>query len=249
MYNFTAYILKRIVSTFLINFQKMDTLKTSLRYSFRFLIGFTSFILLYLLFAWLLPFWKVNTSFINAKNGVEIYVQSNGVHTDIIMPTQTKQMKWDVILPYSDFKNVNSTYQYVSIGWGDKGFYLDTPTWDDLTFSTAFKAAFGLGTTAMHVSYQYRTPKQDASCKKIVVTEKQYQKLVAVILNSFELKEGKPIWINHSGYTQQDCFYEANGSYSMFKTCNVWTGNCLSAAEVKIGIWTPLESGVVGHLE
>ncbi|MBL0329125.1 MAG: TIGR02117 family protein [Bacteroidetes bacterium] len=227
----------------------MDTLKTSLRYSFRFLLGLIFFVLLYLLFAWLLPFWKVNSSFAHAQDGIEIYVQSNGVHTDIIMPIHSKQMHWDEPLPFSDFKNVNSNYNYVAMGWGDKGFYLDTPTWNDLTFSTAFKAAFGLGTTAMHVTYKYRTPQLNESCKKIVVTEKQYQKLVTVILESFELKDGKPICIKHPGYTQQDCFYEANGSYSMFKTCNVWTGNCLSAAEVKIGIWTPLESGVVRHLE
>lgn len=227
----------------------MATLKTSLRYIFRFLLGFIAFILLYLLFAWLLPYVQVNSSFKNATEGIEIYVQSNGVHTDIIMPIQTEQIKWNELLPYSDFVNVNSNYNYVAVGWGDKGFFLDTPTWDDLTFSTAFKAAFGLGTTAMHITYKYKTPKLTESCKKVIITKGQYQKLIEAILESFELKDGKPIWINHNGYTQQDCFYEAHGTYSMFKTCNVWTGNTLKAAEIKMGWWTPLESGIVGHME
>ncbi len=227
----------------------MVTLKTFFRYIFRILLGFIAFVLLYLLFAWLLPFWKVNSSFANASKGVEIYIQSNGVHTDIVMPVKSEEINWDEMLPYSDFKNVTADYKYVALGWGDKGFFIDTPTWDDLTFSTAFKAAFGLGTTAMHVTYKYNTPKLTESCRKLTITKEQYQKLISTILESFELKAGIPIWINHSGYTQQDCFYEANGTYSMFKTCNVWTGKTLQAAEIKIGVWTPLESGIVGHME
>lgn len=227
----------------------MTTLKTSLRYILRFLLGIIAFILLYLLFAFLLPYCKANSSFKNASDGIEIYVQSNGVHTDIVMPIKSEHINWNEVLPYSDFVNVNSNYNYVAIGWGDKGFFLDTPTWDDLTFSTAFKAAFGLGTTAMHVTYKYKTPKINESCKKIIITKEQYKKLITAILEAFELKNEKPIWINHKGYTQQDCFYEAKGTYSMFYTCNVWTGQTLKAAGIKIGVWTPLESGIVGHME
>lgn len=227
----------------------MAALKTSLRYLFRFLLGIIAFIPLYLFFAWLMPYIKVNTSFKNATDGIEIFVQSNGVHTDIIMPIETSEITWNELLPYSDFVNVNSDYNYVAIGWGDKGFFLDTPTWDDLTFSTAFKAAFGLGRSAMHVTYKYKTPRLTDDCKKIMITKEQYQKLIKTILESFELKNEKPIWINHKGYTQQDCFYEAKGTYSMFKTCNVWTGNTLKSAEIKIGLWTPFESGIVGHMK
>ena len=44
----------------------MTTLKTSLRYIFRFFLGMIAFILLYLLFAFLSPYVKVNSSFQNA---------------------------------------------------------------------------------------------------------------------------------------------------------------------------------------
>lgn len=227
----------------------MTTLKTFLRYILRFLLGIIAFILLYLLFAFLLPYFKANSSFENATDGIEIYVQSNGVHTDVVLPIKSEYINWNEVLPYSDFKNVNSNYNYVALGWGDKGFYLNTPTWADLKFSTAFKAAFGLGSTAMHVTYKYRSPKLTESCKKIIITKEQYLCLIDRIISSFQLKDGKPIWINHAGYTQQDCFYEAKGKYSMFYTCNVWTGETLKAAGIKIGVWTPLESGIVEHME
>ena len=161
----------------------MATLKKLLRYFFRFLLGIIAFILLYLFCSWLFPFIKVNSDFTNASDGIELYVQSNGVHTDIIMPVESEQIKWNELLPYSDFVNVNSGFQYVAIGWGDKGFFLDTPTWDDLTFATAFKAAFGLGSTAMHEKYKYNQPKVDSMCKRVVVTKEQYQlKLVSHFL-------------------------------------------------------------------
>lgn len=227
----------------------MATLKKSLRYFLRFLLGIVVFLLIYLLFSWLLPFIKVNSDFTNASDGVAVFVQSNGVHTDIIMPVESEQINWNELLPYSDFVNVNSCYKYVGIGWGDKGFFIYTPTWDDLTVSTACKAAFGLGSTAMHVKYKYNQPKLDEMCKRVVVTKEQYQKLIDFILSSFQFKNAKPILIDHDGYTQQDRFYEANGTYSMFYTCNVWTGKALKATGVKIGIWTPFQSGIVGQME
>ncbi len=238
-----------IISTLVCNFSKMTTLKTSLRYILRFLLGIIAFLLIYLLFAFLLPYLKANSSFKNVSDGIEIYVLSNGVHTDIVMPIKSEYINWNDMLPYSDFKNVNSNFNYIAIGWGDKGFFIDTPTWDDLTFATAFKAAFGLGTTAMHVTYKYKTPKLNDSCKKIIISKEQYLCLIDKISCCFQLKDGKPILIDHDGYTQQDCFYEANGKYSMFYTCNVWTGQTLKAAGIKIGVWTPLESGIVGQLE
>ena len=227
----------------------MSTLKKLLRYIAFSLLGIILFVVIYLLFAFLLPYVKANSSFSNVKDGVEIFVQSNGIHTDIIMPVKTEEIDWSEFLPYSDFKNVNASFEYIAMGWGDKGFFIDAPTWDDLTFSTAFKAAFGMSTSAMHVTYKYRKPKLTESCKKIVISKEQYLCLIDCISSSFQSGGLKPILVKHDGYTQQDRFYEAVGTYCMFKTCNVWTGNTLKDAGIKIGVWTPLESGIVGQLE
>ena len=228
----------------------MNTTKQTLKFLFNSILAFVAFILVYIVFGFLFSKIAVNEEVSQSqKQEIEIFIKTNGVHTDIIMPIKTEQITWNELLPYSDFVNMNEDYNYVAVGWGHKGFFLDTPTWDDLTFSTAFNAAFGLGTTAMHVTYKYKTPKLTESCKKIIISKEQYEKLISAILESFELKNEKPVWINHKGYTQQDCFYEANGTYSMFYTCNVWTSNTLKAAEIKMGLWTPLESGIVGHME
>jgi uncharacterized protein (TIGR02117 family) len=215
------------------------------------MVAIIAFITIYLFLAWFLPYIKVNTSFANAagKNGVEIFVQSNGVHTDLVLPLRNEQADWERFFPHKDFENVYDGFGYVGIGWGDKGFFLNTPTWADLKFSTAFNAAFALNTTAMHVTYKYRKPEVGSLCKRIVLSKDQYRILTRYIFASFELKDRKPVHIDHNGYTPRDTFYEAKGTYSMFRTCNVWTGYALISCGVKIGIWTPFDKGIIDHLE
>lgn len=227
----------------------MGLLKKIIRFFFRFILGLICFILFYLCLAWLLPYIKTNTSFVPPANGVEIFVHSNGVHTDFILPVKNEQIKWNELLPYSDFEMVDDSYNYISMGWGDKGFYINTPTWADLKFSTAFKAAFGLSTTAMHVTYKHYRPKVDDMTKRIVISNEQYKLLIRYIGSTFQMKEGKPVMVIHPGYTYQDRFYEANGRYTMFRTCNVWTGDGLRFIGVKIGVWTPFQSSIIGQLE
>ncbi|HEY0030514.1 MAG TPA: TIGR02117 family protein [Bacteroidia bacterium] len=226
----------------------MKTIKKSVRYLLRFLAGLIIFVLTYIFFSWLMPFVKFSEAAETPEKGVAIYIQSNGVHTDFTLPVRYGNLNWSRMLPYSDFEIADSTFNYISLGWGDKGFFLDTPTWADLKFSTAFNAAFGLGSTAMHVAYKRYQPKEGERCKKLILSEEQYRRLILYILSSFKMESKKPMLINHSGYTSYDKFYEANGSYSMFKTCNVWTGSGLQSIKVKIGIWTPFQGGIIEHL-
>ena len=79
---------------------------------------------------------------------------------------KSKEIDWSQKFPYEDTVAKDSTLRYIAIGWGDKGFYLDTPTWADLKFSTAFKAAFWLGNSAIHTTF-YKEMKLGEDCKKL----------------------------------------------------------------------------------
>ena len=48
-----------------------------------------------------------------------------------------------------------------------------------------------------------------------------------------------------AGYTPRDVFYAATGHYGALRTCNVWTGEALRHAGVRMGRWTPFESDVM----
>jgi uncharacterized protein (TIGR02117 family) len=225
----------------------MLLLKRSIKIILKTLLGFVVFILLYLLFAWLLPKIKLNSDYKPAQQGIEVFVSSNGVHTDFVVPTNTPLKDWRNDFLPNTFESVDTTYEYVSLGWGDKGFFLNTPTWADLKFSTAFKAAFFMSSTAMHVTYKKHKPKEGASCKKLLLTEAEYKKLIAYVYSSFQLKDNTVQLINHPGYNEFDNFYEANGTYSFLKTCNVWTGQGLNEIGAKVGCWTPFESALMNN--
>jgi uncharacterized protein (TIGR02117 family) len=223
-------------------------LKTIFRYLLRFFAGIIVFILAWLILAFLLPYITISPDPVKEAKTNTIFIRSNGVHTDFVMPVKTEFNDWSELLPYSDYKNTDETFRYISFGWGDKGFYIHTPTWADLKFSTAFKAAFGLGGTAMHVTYNRYAPKLNENCKKIQISERQYKLLIDYINNSFQKKKSKFILIDHPGYNNNDRFYEAEGKYNLVKTCNAWTGRGLYAIGEKTGIWTPTARSVLQNI-
>lgn len=226
----------------------MKLLKKIVRYLLRTLLVIALLVIMYLLCAFLFSRIAVNDDFVQPAQGITIYIESNGVHTDIVVPARNGIMDWTAKLPYQHFEKADTSFEYIAFGWGDKGFYLDTPTWADLKFSTAFEAVFFLGSTAMHVTYKRQPPKEFKLSRKIVITEEQYRKLIAYIVSSFQESNKNFIPIAHPGYSKYDCFYEAHGTYSFLKTCNVWTGEGLDATGVRVGWWTPFDSSVFNEL-
>src|SRR5690606_23858222 len=101
----------------------------------------------------------------------------------------------------------SENYRYLSIGWGDKGFYLNTPTWADLKFSTAFKAAFWLGDAAVHATY-YDNIEVNDSVKSFVMTERQYLKLIRFVDETMEIDAAGNYFFfaNGAPYCANDAF-------------------------------------------
>ena len=214
---------------------------------FKTIIVFISLILLWFCCAWLLPKIKVNNETVKSIKTVTIYVKSNGVHTDIVMPVTNSIYNWNNFIDQMSFEKLDSTYHYIAMGWGDKGFYLNTPTMADLKVKTLINALFGLGSSAMHVAY-YKNMECGDLIKQISISEADYQNLTAYLIEQFELKGQKTQLISHPSYGDKDNYFEAKGTYSIFKTCNVWTGDALKTANISMGLWTPLEFGVMDNL-
>jgi len=228
----------------------MKTVKRTLLFVLKCVLGIAAFVLLYFLFAALLTWIPSNMFQEQPKEGVVIYLKSNGVHTDLVFPVHNEVYDWRRTLDTNNYLRQKRPFTYASIGWGDKGFYLNTPTWADLTFTTAFKAAFGLSGSAMHVSLRTDSLHCGEYVRKVIVSKEQYQNLVAYALLAFQLDEnGKVQRIDHHYEGMNDNFYEAKGRYSLFKTCNVWTNNGLRTIGVKTATWAPFDKCVLYHFE
>ena len=208
------------------------------------LLSMLLFIGLYAAAVFTLPKIAVNTEQVaTAGDTIAIYILTNGVHTDIVTPIR-QQDDWTRTLPIQNTLKKDTTMQYAAFGWGDKGFYLDTPTWAELKFSTAFKAAFYLSSAAMHVTFHKKMVVGE-SCRQINVSQDEYSQLCGYIQQSFRCDDkARPIFISGHHYGDNDAFYEAQSRYSLFHTCNTWANNALKSCGQRACLWTPRDKGI-----
>lgn len=223
----------------------MRSVRWSLKITGYFLLVLVTFILLYLLAEWGLSSVPVAKE-AGHKEDMLIYIIHNGAHTDIVMPVRSGIIDWSEHLPYADTRGKDSSSSpLIGMGWGDKGFYLETETWSDLKVSVALKAAFGSGNTAMHTTY-YRSMVPGDRCRAIGIGQQQYQKLVHFVLASFKTDDnGRFSYIDtDKQYGSNDAFYDAKGSYNMLYTCNTWANDALKAAGLRACYWTAFYRGI-----
>ena len=219
-------------------------MKKTVRIFLKIIAAFFAFIILYIIASLLLSKITIDKES-DTKPEVEIFILTNGVHTDIVMPAKNDQIDWSRQIQFQNTKAADSTYHYIAMGWGDKGFYLETPEWSDLKASVAFKAATGLSTTAIHTTY-YKRMKLGEDCKSMMISKEQYSRLITYITDSFQKDPSGnflPIKTD-ANYGKTDAFYEANGSYSLFHTCNSWANKALKASGQKCCFWTATDSGI-----
>lgn len=142
----------------------------------------------------------------------------------------------------SGIKHQENT-NYLALGWGDKNFYLNTPTWGDLTFKTAMGALFLNSPTLVHVT-QYQN--QQTDWVEVKVSKQELEKLNAYLLQTFALNEnGEKILLENKGYGSNDDFYKAKGNYSCFNTCNTWVNSGFKTSGLKSCYWTPFDFGLI----
>ena len=176
----------------------------------------------------------------NDPDAVPIMVETNGVHTALVLPLVTPERDWRPIFPDSDVAAPGPGYTHIAISWGEKQVFLDTPTWWDLRPSTVLRIVGIGGDGVLHVAHYIRPAPAD-DIRPLRVTHGEYARLVAAIDRSLPRSPR----VRYPGYGPQDVFYDAPGHYTVDNTCNQWTSNVLAAAGVKTGWWTPMAGGVM----
>jgi uncharacterized protein (TIGR02117 family) len=180
-----------------------------------------------------------NANWQPAKSGITVYVATNGHHTGLVLPASEAGVDWLQRARPEHLADPQLTGRWLLFGWGDRDFYLSTPTWDEFTPRTALIAIVGSGGSLMHIDHM-DAPGDAVTIRPVRLRPEEYRRLVAFIDRSF-VAGGLPI----PGYGPRDLFYPARGRYSLFYTCNSWTADALAAAGVRVALWTPFESGVM----
>jgi uncharacterized protein (TIGR02117 family) len=209
--------------------------------------GFAALIAVYCVFL-LSGFIPVNGGFVSpsADDGVRIFIRTNEIHTDLVLPANESatQIDWQTAFPPDHFRGDVAQARFISIGWGNRAFYVDTPRWSDARLSTAVGAVFP-SDTVLHVEYLADVGPNEYF-RELRVSHEQYRQLANFIRESIAERDeqGHAALATRSSYNHADRFYLATGSYHAFNNCNQWTGRGLQRAGVKTGIWTPLKQQV-----
>lgn len=196
---------------------------------------------LYLLAALAGSLIPVNRGWHEPPRGVSVYLASNGVHTDLVLPVAAAGLDWRPLLPPGDFENPDPAAKWVAFGMGERKVYLETPRWRDIRPATVWAALSG-GERVMHVEW-IEDPRWNA--REIRLRPEEYRRLWTAIRAGFALdRNGLPRRIDHPGYGPADAFYRGVGRASAVATCNSWTADRLRLAGVKTSLWSPFSGGL-----
>jgi uncharacterized protein (TIGR02117 family) len=177
--------------------------------------------------------------------GVTIYACDNGVHTDLVVPVDFAGVDLRTMFRERAFTGPTAAYDHLSIGWGSRDFYINTPTWAEFDIATAAKSVLW-DETVLHVEYRPR-PVAGENCGQWRVDRAAQERIMHFIWQSLRLS-GLLLVQAAPGYGERDTFYVANGSYTIIETCNQWTGRALRLGGAPVAPWTPYSFLVLWHL-
>ncbi len=130
-----------------------------------------------------------------------IYLNDNGIHVDLVL---------------------NDIEGYTSYGWGSQHFFINGPTWSDISYKDIIhvlknKDDVVIRETSYKSKKKYWVP--------VPLTKKQLDSLKNNISNSYYYYDNKKVKVKDSN--NNITYYRAVGEYSYNYTCNSWTNDML----------------------
>lgn len=157
-----------------------------------------------------------------------VYLVSNGVHINLVLPAHDDEADWRQWLPETAAEGQDWLY----LGWGSEAFYTQVPTWGDLTVPLAARALLWDNSVLFA---RYGPPPltaDSANVRRIPLARAQYRHLLADL---------RAQWAAPQPLTGFPHFYRARGAYQPVQTCNEWVRRRLYGAGVRVPAWTPFD--------
>ncbi|ANU07807.1 hypothetical protein A6F65_01504 [Paraurantiacibacter namhicola] len=202
-------------------------------------------IIAFLIAAWIGSSIPRNSDWTEPDTGVEIMVETNGVHTGIVMPIVTPQKDWRETFPFLGQPNrFGEVPTHVAFGWGEKHVFLNVPTWSDLEAATALRIAAQGGDGLLRVM-PYVRPAPSIDHRPVNLRAEEYARLVAKVEATLPAIPAGERRKDHPSFEPNARNYDAVGRYTLGNTCNQWVGDTLAHAGMKVGRWTIFAGGVM----
>ncbi|MDP2118279.1 MAG: TIGR02117 family protein [Hoeflea sp.] len=169
-----------------------------------------------------------------------ILLLSTEIHTDLALPASPDVAERFSFMAADGLDPSQPGVAYIIAGWGGRSFYIETPTWSDLSPGPVFNA-LTYDRSVMHMALAGDIDRDHPTVTPVELDEDAFERLMQGVLASFSLDgSGERIVVPGAQYGEYDLFYEAEGLFTALAGCNVWTGATLRQAGLRTGWWTPL---------
>ncbi len=168
-----------------------------------------------------------------------ILLVANPIHTDIAIPIEPESLAAFSFLAETGMPIEHPQAKWMLIGWGARGFYLETPTLGDMKPWPTFRA-LTVDSSVMHVDVFSEISQTDPVVTPLDVSSAAYTQMLGEISRSFTRRDGKVLPIEGYALGVGDQFYEGEGLFNALLGCNVWTSRILRSAGIRTGLWNPL---------
>ncbi len=187
-----------------------------------------------------------------ASQTVTIHVIATPIHTDVVLPMRAAGIDLSALITAPAFSADEATLDlwrgavsHVAVSWGSRAFFEDVPTWDRLR--PVHVASALVDDSAVHLTL-LGDPSNMPGAVTLSVSEDAYRALVEGIGAALDGGFADPKPLAGRGYAEFDGFYAGAETYHAFRTCNVWMGDLLAKAGVRVGVWTPHSQGLMWSL-
>ena len=169
------------------------------------------------------------------RDTVEIRLVGTAIHYDLVLPL-TPDLRRRFAFAADAGVAVNAPdADWLLVGWGARGFYTQAGSYSDIPLRAVARAALGDTAVIRLEAWRDFTPEDLPGTRVLHLSPAGLTALVARI----EADLGPPMPIAAAGLTGRDAFFAARGRFSALRTCNVWVGEALRAADLSLGRWTP----------
>ncbi|ABC63529.1 DUF2459 domain-containing protein [Erythrobacter litoralis] len=202
-------------------------------------------VLAFLLSAWIGSSIPRNAGWTEPEAGIPVMIETNGLHTGIVMPVVSPLKDWRETFPTAGRPREDGWMPtHIAVGWGEKEVFLNTPTWTDLDPAVAANVVFGGGEGLLRVAHYVR-PQASEDFRWITLRPEEYTRLVEQVEAALPPVPLATPRKSYTSYQQHAVHFDATGRYTLTNTCNQWVSDTLAEAGIKIGTWTPLAGGVM----
>ncbi len=184
---------------------------------------------------------KDSTS-VDSSAAYSVYVVNHGWHTGVVM-----QRNDFICLIGLDSIRIPAG-KWLEFGWGDKDFYMSTPSEDDVEWFTTLKAAIWPTSSVVHVVGFNRPVPEYFSYSGLIglhIADSLRESMAKYISKAFSRRENGTLDSLGQGLYGNSCFFSGQEKYYFPKTCNVWTAQVLKRGGIDLSPFSCQKSKVL----